>query len=359
MDSELNSLLKGITVIELANALAGPAAGMFFAELGADVIKIENPHTNGDITRRWRNKYEDQNSALSSYYCSANYNKQSLYLDLKSDAGRKTFFDLLEKADILLCNLNPSSAKRMNLDLKELHLRFSRLILVNLIGYGPEQDRSAFDLAIQAESGMMYLNREKDQEAMRFPFPIVDVLAGHQIKEAVLLALFKLEKNGKGSYIEVSLYLSAITGLMNQASYYLNSGVTPKPIGSLHPTISPYGEVFESRDHIKFTLAIGTESQFARLAEILELDKELVHNQYRTNVLRVNNRISLFGYLSSQIKMLNWKVLENSFLQHDIPFGRIKEMNEVFEEQMAAKMIRNWEDEVHRSVSSIAFSLRG
>lgn len=354
-----NAPLKEIKVIELSNALAGPSAAMFFAEMGAFVRKYENKRTGGDVTRKW--KKPDEKGNISSYFASVNFGKEIIPIDLKLAADQKVLWRDLKDADLLICNFKPGSAEKLGLGMDELREAFPSLVIIQLVGYDPNMARPAFDLSIQAEAGYMFLNRPKGQTPMKFPFAFTDVMAGQQIRSAALLALYKREKDGQGAYITVSLFQSGISGLINQASYYLMTGNLPQPMGSLHPTIAPYGEIFESADGKLFTLAIGTDAHFEDLVNLLELPEEYDHNQFASNVLRVKNRELLFRYLSDGFKLLNWIVLEQLLAEKNVPYGLIANMEEVFERRLAKEMIKESDtpDGKIKTVSTVAFKIKG
>ncbi len=356
----MNNFFSDLKVIDLSNALAGPSAGQFFAELGANVIKFENPATGGDITRSWKTPDENSEDEFSAYFASINLFKEIRYCNLKTEDGKAAFFKELEDADIFITNLKPESQKKLGVELAKVANSFPKLIIVNLVAYDPDNPRTAFDFTLQAECGYMHLNaKDTRSDKLKFPVAFIDVLAGHQIKEAILIALLKRTKTSQGSWIEVSLYKSALTGLINQASAYLNTGVIPEPKGSLHPSIAPYGESFLSKDKILFVLGIGTDQQFVKLLQILKIDDENIHKRYALNVNRVRNRILLANYLQSKFDCLFWKELNQAFLSSNIPFGRINNLNEVFRSNLAQEMIKEHSFSTssnYKAVSAIAFN---
>lgn len=350
--------MSKLKVIELSNALAGPSAAMFFAEMGATVRKYENKRTGGDITRKWRKP--DESGPISSYYASVNYGKEIVLIDLEQEEDFDLLWKDLEHSDLVISNFKPGSAEKLGLGYDKLRAAFPSLIIIHLVGYDLNTTRPAFDLSIQAETGYMYLNRPPKQQPMKFPFAFTDVMAGYQIRSAALLALYQREKNGKGNYITVSLYQTGIAGLINQASYYLMTGKQPEPLGSLHPTISPYGEIFKSADGKIFTIAVGTDDQFNELIDALEMPEGYNHNQFASNVLRVKNRELLYGYLSYSFKLLNWNALEKQFLRKNVPFGLVANMREVFHHDLAKQMIRESDgpEGKIKTVSTVAFKVK-
>ncbi len=357
-NSYQNEPLKELKVIELSNALAGPSAAMFFAEMGATVRKYENKRTGGDVTRKWRKPQEK--GSLSSYYASVNYGKEVVSIDLRKKEDLEKLWDDLGNTDLLITNFKPGSAEKLGLAYYKLRVAFPSLIITHLVGYDTDTSRAAFDLSIQAETGYMYLNRPSGQQPMKFPFAFTDVMAGYQIRSAALMALYKREKHGKGSYITISLYQCGVAGLINQASYYLMTGEQPEPMGSLHPTIAPYGEIFESADGKMFTIAVGTDDQFNTLIDALEMPEDYDHIQFASNVLRLKNRELLCGYLSDSFKLVNWITLQKRFLSKNVPFGLIANMNQVFKNRLAKQMIREsiGSNGKIKTVSTVAFKVK-
>lgn len=356
----MNHFFSNLRILDLSNALAGPSAGQFFAELGAEVIKYENPMTGGDITRTWKTPAEDPADHFSSYYASVNLFKKIKNCNLKEEQDHREFLSELAATDVLITNLKTESLERLGIGREKLCEQFPQLILIHLVAFDHLDARTAFDFTLQAECGYMYLNaKSADSDQLKFPVAFIDVLAGHQIKEAILIALLKRAKEHIGSLVEVSLFKSALTGLINQAASYLNTGVVPQPMGSLHPSIAPYGESFLSKDKIRFVLGIGTDDQFKKLLKIMNINDEDVHKQYGLNVNRVRNRILLAEYLQSKFDCLFWKELKKAFIMDNIPFGRINQLDELFETKLAQKMIKEYNftsSDRYRAVSALAFN---
>ena len=178
------TFFEGLRVVELAAVLAGPAVGMFFAELGAEVVKIENKTTGGDMTRGWKNSKEDPDSPISAYFCSINWGKKHLFLDLNEPDDRRIAEQYLSTADIVISNFRPSSAGRMQVDADTLCARYPRLIFAQIDAFAdPEDERMAFDMVLQAEAGFLYMCGEAHRLPVRLPVAIIDLMAAHQIKD--------------------------------------------------------------------------------------------------------------------------------------------------------------------------------
>ncbi len=327
----MNTIFKDLKVIELASVLAGPAVGMFFAELGAKVIKVENKKTGGDVTRSWRLPKEDKNAPVSAYYCAINWNKSVLFLDLSTAEDKAQLYALVETADIVIANYKKSSAQKMGVDYESLKAYNSKLIYANLSGFGEESNRVAFDVVLQAESGFMYMNGQPNTSPTKMPVALIDVLAAHQLKEGLLVALIQRMKTGKGSYVSTSLLESAVSSLANQATNWLMGGHIPQQMGSLHPNIAPYGELFETADKKQVVLSIGSNKQFQQLCRVLKREDLAKAKAYQTNGDRVSNRQELAVELQKTIQNIGSSLLLEQSHERQVPIGLVRNMQEVFE----------------------------
>lgn len=318
-------MFENLKVLELASVLAGPSVGQFFAELGADVIKVENLVNGGDVTRTWRSATEKTDDR-SAYFSSVNWGKRSLAIDLTTRTGRDVIYKLASKTDIVIASYKPGDDKKLGVAYEDLSAINKRIIYGRITGYGPSNDRVGYDAVLQAESGFMSMNGEAGGAPIKMPVALIDVLAAHQLKEGLLIALLRRQQAGEGSLVDVSLIQSAIASLVNQASNWLVGGSIPQRIGSLHPNIAPYGECFEAHDNKKVLLAIGSDRQFNDLCDLLGID-----NNYTTNIDRVRNRKELAEILSSKIRKLSSPQFVGDLHRLKIPAGLIHDMKEVFE----------------------------
>ncbi|MFZ5552216.1 MAG: CaiB/BaiF CoA transferase family protein [Bacteroidota bacterium] len=332
-------MFSHLKVVELASVLAGPAAGMFFAELGAQVIKVENKKTGGDVTRNWKNKNEEASSPLSAYFASVNWGKEHITLDYTDATDLQKTKEILKTADIVIANFKPGDAKKFGLDYTSLKKENPGIIYGNITGFGTNDHRVAYDVVLQAESGFMSMNGTSESGPVKMPVALIDVLAAHQLKEALLLALLKKEKTGKGSYCEVSLFDSAVCSLVNQASNFLMSGMIPKPAGSLHPNIAPYGETFFTSDNRQIVLAIGSEDQFRHFAEQTGLQEKLLQPEFSSNALRVKNRSVLALLIAPAIKQMSCDEFMQKMKSKNIPCGVIKSLDEVFADEKTKSLV--------------------
>ncbi|MEM8559664.1 MAG: CaiB/BaiF CoA-transferase family protein, partial [Bacteroidota bacterium] len=260
-----------LVVLELANVLAGPSVGQFFAELGATVWKVESPRTQGDVTRRWRLPTEPDTDR-PAYFTAVNWGKQSLALDLAHPDGRALLHQLAAQSDVVLTSFRPGTAARLGADAATLRALDARLVVASISGYGSDHLRAGYDAVVQAESGWMFMNGYPDGPPTKLPVALVDVLAAHQLKQAILVALLQRARTGEGAHVHVSLLDAAVSALVNQASNWLTAGHSPQRMGSAHPNIAPYGSLFRTADGHDLLLAVGTDRQFAHLCTVLGLD---------------------------------------------------------------------------------------
>jgi len=331
-------LFADLKVVELAGVLAGPAVGMFFAELGANVLKIENPTNNGDVTRSWRLEEEEDN-AQSAYYSSVNYNKTILWADLKNADDLEFVLGHIASADIVLSNFKPSSAKQLGLDANTLRKKYPKLIYAQVSGYGIADETPAFDVVLQAEAGFMFINGEAAGGPVKMPVALIDILAAHQLKEAVLIALLQRAKTGLGATTHISLYNAALSSLANQATNYLMGGVVPQRMGSLHPNIAPYGETFYTSDSKAIVLAVGNDKQFASLCKCLNVEQVADSVLFKTNGLRVQNRVKLGEILTEAFLKFESAGVLSMLKKNNVPCGDIRSMDEVLNNQTAQELI--------------------
>jgi len=330
-------MFADLEVFDLSTVLAGPSVASFFAELGAKVTKIEHP-IHRDVTRTWRIPGEKQE--VTSYFSSINFRKEYITKDFTLPSDYAWLLEQLPAVDVLIMNFKSSDYLKFNLTKEKLHAINPRLIIGSISGFGDNSDRVAYDLILQAESGIMAMNGAHDGDPTKMPIAFIDVLAAHQLKEALLLALLKREKTNLGSWVSVSLYDAAVSSLVNQASAFLMNGIIPTRMGSLHPNIAPYGEIFRTKDKKLVTFAVGSDRQFQTLCKVLGCELISSNLDYSTNEDRVKNRIKLMEEMAPYILMYEAKELSDLALEHIIPLGIIKSLDEVFETLEAKALIR-------------------
>ncbi len=323
-------MFTNLKVLELASVLAGPSVGQFFAELGADVIKVENLLTHGDITRSWKSSHE-QTDDRSAYFCAVNWGKRSLALDLNLDSSRDTIHKLAAIADVVIASYKPGDAEKLNTDFKTLSSINPGLIYGQISGYGAHNPRVGYDAVIQAEAGFMFMNGEPGGPSLKMPVALIDILAAHHLKEGILLAMLEKTKTGNGKFVEVSLIQAAISSLANQASNWLVAKRLPQKQGSAHPNIAPYGEIFRTADGKEILLAIGSDKQFKDLCGILSLAHLSDNRLFSTNYSRVQNREELNQLISTRVSVVSSSVLLKEIHDKKIPAGVIQNIQQVFD----------------------------
>ncbi|MCC6700331.1 MAG: CoA transferase [Fluviicola sp.] len=332
-------MFQDLKVIDCSTVLAGPSVGTFFAELGAEVSKWENP-INPDVTRTWKLASESSTTTVSAYFASVNFQKTYESIDLKSTSETKRLLEAIKSTDIFLSNFKKGDAEKFGIDDQTLLAINPRLIIGKISGFGIESDRVAYDLILQAETGFMSMNGTETSGPVKMPVALIDVLAAHQLKEGILTALLQRTSTNKGGIVSVSLYDAAICSLANQASNFLMQNHVPQRIGSLHPNIAPYGELFETKDGALITFAIGSDRHFKGLCDYLGLAELADQTAYSNNVNRVKNRTALQQFLADKIKEKTAKEIDTAMREQFIPMGIVHNLKEVFSSEQAQTLIR-------------------
>lgn len=287
--------LNGVRVVDFSRIIAGPLCTQQLADLGADVIKIENPQS-GDDTRR---QTEPGIDGQSHFFLAFNRSKRSLALDVRTESGRDVVLKLLEQADVLVQNFRPGVMERLGLGYDALRERFPKLIYVSISAYGqvgPMSDRPGFDPVLQAESGMMSLTGEPDGPPLRHPLSIVDTMTALQAVGAINAALFARQTSGRGQMIDLALFDVAVAALGNAGLYYLCSGELPARSGNSHMTSTPTNLFDTENDPIY--MALGTDRLYRQLCEDVLDRPELADDpRFKSSADRLLNRPELFTVL--------------------------------------------------------------
>nr|WP_263326198.1 CoA transferase [Neobacillus sp. Marseille-Q6967] len=334
----MKGALDGIRILDVSRVLAGPFCSMILGDLGAEVIKIEH-YVSGDETRGWGPPFVNGESA---YYLCANRNKQSMTLNLKSEEGKEIFAKLASTSDIVIQNFKAGTLEKMGLGYSQLKAKNPGLILASITGFGstgPYKDLPGYDYIIQAMSGLMSITGEPHGGPVKVGVAIADVLTGLYTCIGILGALQHRNQTGQGQEIDISLMDCQISSLINVASNYLCSGVTPKRMGNRHPNISPY-QVFKTMDG-ELVIAVGNDEQFKRLTAVLGVPeladmKEFKHNEQR---LKNNDKlVAICEELLSKKTKNEWKERLDAV---GVPNGPINTIAEMFEDPqiMAREMI--------------------
>ena len=339
---------RDFIVLELANILAGPTTTMAFAELGARVIKLENPHTGGDATRGWKLTSEARDTDISGYFTCANWGKESLACDFATDAGRAVVHALAARADIVVVSFKPGDEFKLGLDYATLAALNPRLIYGQITAYGADDPRPGFDAILQAEAGFTYLNGEADGGPTKMPVALIDLLLAHQLKQGLLLALLKRERTGQGSLVTTSLIEAGVASLANQATNYLVGGVVPRRMGSEHPNIVPYGSILTCADGREVVIAAATERQYRELVRAIDLPALAVDPAYATAQQRVARRDDLLRAIRARAAEFDGAELARRLEAAKVPYGFVNDMAAVFAQPGAQRLLLEAEQDGRR-----------
>ncbi|MEV7804675.1 CoA transferase [Microbispora sp. NPDC088329] len=322
--------LDGVLVVDLTRALAGPHAAMMLGDLGARVIKVENPGS-GDDTRGWGPPFvqPETGDRESTYFLSANRNKESIALDLKDDADREVLTGLLRRADVLLENFRPGTLARLGFGTDVLAELNPRLVTLSISGFGhdgPEGGRAGYDQIAQGEAGLMSLTGSGPDDPQRVGVPIGDLLAGMYGAYGVLAALIERERTGRGQVVRTSL-LAAIVGVHAfQGTAWTVAGRAGRPQGNHHPSIAPYG-LFRCKDG-SVQLSCGSESLWRRLCGEFGLDPEAPG--MATNGERVGNRQRVIELIEDAFAEHPAEELLARLAAAGIPAGKVRTIDQVY-----------------------------
>jgi crotonobetainyl-CoA:carnitine CoA-transferase CaiB-like acyl-CoA transferase len=319
--------LAGVRVLDLSRVLAGPYCTMLLGDLGADVIKIENPD-GGDDTRRWGPPFAGGESA---YFLGINRNKRSVTLNLKDLPAQELLRRLADQSDVFIENLRPGTLARWRLDGPSLRARNPRLISCSLSAFGPTgpyRDDPGYDFTLQALGGLMSVTGEPEGAPTKVGVALVDVLTGLYATTAILGALRARDATGQGQEVAVSLLESELAALANVASSYLLSGERPRRYGNAHASIVPY-QVFPARDR-PFALAVGNDRQFAVLCAQLGHAEWAADPRFATNPERVAHREALIALLSESFRSRDAGDWVAQLREAGLPCAPINHVDEAF-----------------------------
>jgi formyl-CoA transferase/CoA:oxalate CoA-transferase len=327
--------LDGLTVLDFSRVLAGPYCTMQLADLGARVIKIEQPG-GGDDTRAWGPPFV---AGESAYFLSVNRNKESLALDLKHAAARAIIDALLPRADVLVENFRPGTMERLGLAYEAVAASYPSLVYCSISGFGqtgPRRVEPGYDAMMQAEAGLMSITGPADGPPFRVGVAVGDIATGMFAVQGILAALVARGRTGRGQRVDIAM-LDAITALLSyQASSAFATGETPRRMGNRHPSIAPY-DTFASADG-EFVLSVGNDDQFRRLAGVVQQPSLADDPRFRTNADRVANVDALRRELSGALGRWRREDLLAALKDAGIPGGAVRTITEALEDpQLAAR----------------------
>ena len=319
--------LDGIRVLDLTRVLAGPYCTMFLGDLGAEVVKVEQPGV-GDDTRGWGPPFTGGESA---YFLCVNRNKKSVTVDLKSQEGVALLRRLADRADVLIENFSPGAMERLDLGEKDLRATNPRLIYASLSGFGadgPMSDAPGYDLIVQAWGGLMSITGQADGEPSKVGVAIIDLVAGLMLGKSIAAALFAREKLGVGQKIDTSLLEAEVACLINVGSNYLVEGNIPRRWGNAHPSIVPY-QSFKTADGY-LVIGVASEGIWRRFCQAIGRAEWADDSRFEKNSNRVENRSLLIGLLAEMFLSHStdeWLKLLNSA---EVPCAPVQTVDQVF-----------------------------
>jgi crotonobetainyl-CoA:carnitine CoA-transferase CaiB-like acyl-CoA transferase len=362
-------ILDNISIIDLTQALAGPYCTMLLGDMGADVIKVEQPGS-GDQSRGWGPPFVE---GESTYFLAVNRNKKSLTLNLKSEAGQEIMLRLVQRADVFITNLPRQSSRRgTGVDSQTLLDLNPGLIYVSITGYGmtgPYAERPGYDLIAQGESGLMSITGEPEGQPVRYPIPLSDMTTGIYAAMGILGALLARQQTGRGQVLDLSLLESQSAWLGILASAYLNAGEAPRRLGNTHPNIVPY-QVFQARDKY-IIVAVGTPRLWTRFCEVLGISETVMNDpRFATNSDRLAHRNELIALVQEILAEREAEYWLEALREAHIPSGPINTVPEtlahpqliergfiVEQEHPLAGLVKSLANPIHFSETPAAYRL--
>ncbi len=321
--------LEGLRVLDLTRILAGPLCTQMLGDMGADVIKVEPPGA-GDDTRTWGPPFAPGNE--SAYFLGINRNKRSLTLNIAGTAGQEVLAGLLRKSDVLVENFKLGTLEKWGFRNEWLEQNAPRLVRCSITGYGssgPDAGLPGYDFILQAESGLMSICGDADGTPTKYGVAIVDVVTGLYASNVILAALAARERTGRGQHVEVCLYDSGISMLINVASNYLVTGKDARRFGNGHPSIVPY-TTYPTAD-VMMALSVGNDAQFSRFSGIAGHPEWAADPRYTKNPDRVKNREVLDGLIAEALKRDKTAVWIAKLRGAGVPCGPINSVAEALE----------------------------
>jgi succinate---hydroxymethylglutarate CoA-transferase len=322
--------LSGIRVIDFSRVIAGPLCTQILSDMGAEVIKIENPD-GGDDTRKGAGPRAGGEQGESHFFMTFNRGKKSVALDFTKPDGQKIVLRLLETADVMVENFRPGVLKKYGLDYPHLHERFPKLIFLSISAYGqtgPLSDRPGYDPVLQAESGMMSVNGEANGEGLRHAIAIVDTMTAIHSVAAINAALYARRDTGKGQHIDLALYDTALASLGNMGSYYLIGGDQPKRAGNGHFASAPNSS-FETKNG-KIYMAVANQRLFVDTCKAMGHPEWATDPRFSTIAQRVANKPLLTKMMEDVLRTDTKEAWTQKF--RHLPAGPIRTMKEALDE---------------------------
>lgn len=330
MTENIVPLLQGVRVLDLTHVVSGPYATRYLALLGAEVIKIENPKTGGDMARFTGPLVED----CSVRFCSLNHNKRSVRLDLSQSEGRELFLQLVKKADVVVDNFKPGTTKKLGISYEDLKQVNPKIVCGSISGFGangPYRDLPAYDIIAQAMSGVLLLNGEEGMPPVKIGTSMGDVIAGLNLAIGVLAGLHKADKTGCGCQVETDLVDGLVSALMMEYVGCLYTGVAPTRIGNHYREWCPFG-AYEAKDG-HYVLAVGRDVDFQHLAtDVLGRPELATDPRCATHSSRIQNRELVNGAVDDWAKDKTVEEVCSLLRQAKVPCAPVLSVPQVIED---------------------------
>ena len=334
----MNGPLEGIVVLDLTRVLSGPHATMMLADLGARVIKVEQPGT-GDETRQWGPPFatapghegdEGDDPGISTYFLSCNRNKESITLDLKSAEGKETLTRLIRHADVLAENFRTGVLDRLGFPTERMHEINPGLVILSISGFGhdgPEGGRPGYDAIVQGEAGIMSVTGPSPDQPTKMGMSICDILAGMNGAYGIVAALYERTRTGRGRVIRTSLLASVVGAHAYQATRWTVAGEVPKAIGNDHPSIAPYGS-YRCADGL-LQVGVANQGLWKRFAPVVGIDAD--DERFAAGADRSRNRAELGALIEKALSTGTREHWMARLGEVGVPAGAIRSIDEVYE----------------------------
>ncbi|XP_018896343.2 succinyl-CoA:glutarate CoA-transferase [Bemisia tabaci] len=326
-----DSPLAGVRVLDLTRIIAGPYCSMILGDLGAEVIKIEEVR-GGDEARKWGAPVPSA-PGLTCYFSAVNRNKKSVCVNFKTPQGQELLHDLARESDVLIENYTPGVLDRYRLGYDQIREIAPRVVYCSVTGYGsrgPYKNKPGYDVIAASLGGLLHITGPEDGAPCKVGVPVTDMMTGLYAHGAILAALLHRQKTGQGQKVECDLLSTQLSSLINVASNYLNAGMHAKRWGTAHVDVVPY-EVFETKDgHL--TLGTGSDKQFARLCELMELREMVEDERFKTNADRVANRKVLIPALKERLRTKTTASWLEIFRDAPFPHAPVNTIQQVFDD---------------------------
>jgi len=323
-------LLEGVRVLDLSRIIAGPFCSQILGDMGAEIIKIEQPGV-GDDSRTWGPPFKRGESV---YFFSINRNKKSVTVDMKHPRGKTIIRELARRSDVLLENFKPGTLAKLGLDWEDLRGDNPRLIFCSISGFGrtgPSAERGGYDVIVQAVGGLMSITGNPDGPPVKVGVAMTDICTALYAHGAILAALYARDRTGEGQRIDLSLLETQIAALINIASSYLNAGEVPGKWGTAHVNIVPY-QAFKMQDGY-MVIGAANDRLWVKLCEVIGLPEVGRNPKYAANAQRVEHREEIIHLLENRLITKTRREWEAILAPLGIPCGPINQMDEVFSDE--------------------------